>query len=106
LQALTMLNDAVVLESAQGLGRRLAGAPGGVEERIGELFRRVLTRPPTAEEVKMLTRFFEAQKGRCERKELDAAALAGAGAGDVNERAAWTALARVLFNLDETVTKE
>ena len=28
------------------------------------------------------------------------------GKGDVNERAAWTALARVLYNLDEAIVKE
>ena len=32
--------------------------------------------------------------------------LTGPGSGDVNERAAWTALARVLFNLDEAIMKE
>ncbi len=40
------------------------------------------------------------------KKELDAAAIAGAGAGDANERAAWTVVARALLNLDETITKE
>ena len=53
----------------------------------------------------MLVRFFEAQKQRFVHKELDAAAVAGPGEGDVNERAAWTALARVVFNLDEMIVK-
>ena len=37
---------------------------------------------------------------------LNAGAVAGPGAGDVNERAAWTALARALLNLDEMIVKE
>ena len=39
------------------------------------------------------------------RNELDALAIAGAGEGDVNDRAAWSVLARAILNLDETVTK-
>jgi hypothetical protein len=55
----------------------------------------------------MLVRFFEIQKQRLVKKDLDAGALAGPGGtgGDVNERAAWALLARVVFNLDEMVTK-
>jgi len=105
LQALTMLNDAVILEAAQALGRRMTVAKGTVEERVTDLFRRCLTRPPLPEERKLLVAFYEAQLVRLVKKELDAAALAGPGSGDVNERAAWTALARVLFNLDEAITR-
>jgi hypothetical protein len=53
----------------------------------------------------MLTDFYQAQKKRIDNKEVDAKAVAGPGDGDVGERAAWTALARVLLNLDETITK-
>ena len=53
----------------------------------------------------MLVQFYESQRGRLERKELDASAIAGPGESDVIERAAWTVLARSLFNLDEAVTK-
>ena len=69
------------------------------------LFRRCLTRPPTEEEVAMLSQFYAAQKERFTKGELDAKALAGEGAGEVNECAAWTALARALWNLDEAITK-
>jgi hypothetical protein len=105
LQALTLLNDQAILEAAQELGRQSADRSRSVEDRVKRLFRRVLTRPPTKEETVMLVRFFHAQRDRFDRKELDAAAVAGAGKGDVNERASWTVLARVLFNLDEAITK-
>ncbi len=105
LQALTLLNDVVFVEAAQALGKTLAGEQGSVEERIALLFRRCLTRPPMADETAMLTKFFTTQKWRCESKELDAKAIAGEGPGDVNERAAWTVLARAVFNLDEAITK-
>jgi hypothetical protein len=105
LQALTMLNDATVLEGARELGRQLAEDKHPVEDRVIKLFRRILTRPPSAEEVATLVRFFHSQKERFEGKELDAAAVAGAASPDAAERAAWAALARVLFNLDEAITK-
>ncbi len=105
LQALTVLNDVVFIEAAQALGRTLTAQPGTVEERIASLFRRTFSRLPRDEERVALVQFFHAQKQRAERKELDAATFAGKGDGDVNERAAWTALARALFNLDEAVTK-
>lgn len=105
LQALTLLNDAVFVEAAQALGRRLATLPGSEEERVQLAFRRILTRPATKDEIEKLTAFFVAQKRRFSLGELNAATVAGSGDGDVNERAAWTTLVRVLFNLDETITK-
>jgi hypothetical protein len=106
LQALTLLNDPAFTEAAQALGRRMAAQKEPVAERVNELFRRCLTRPPTAEETAQLVAFYHRQKGRFERKELDAGKIAGPGSGDVNERAAWTALARILFNLDEAIVKD
>jgi hypothetical protein len=105
LQALTLLNDPVFQEVAQVLGRSMAAASGSVEARVRALFRRCLTRTPEDGELLQLVRFFDAQKPRFERKELDAALIAGPGEGDAAERAAWTILARALLNLDEAVTK-
>jgi hypothetical protein len=105
LQALTLLNDAVFLEAAQALGRTLASSQISAEERITGLFRRCLTRPPTEEERTLLAEYFRTQRQRFASGELKAEAIAGAGAGDVVERAAWTVVARALLNLDETVTK-
>jgi hypothetical protein len=65
-----------------------------------------LTRPPSPEEVALLVKFYEAQKQRFVSKELDAAAVAGPGSGDLIERATWTAVARIVFNLDETITRD
>lgn len=106
LQALTLLNDPAFTEAAQALGRRMAARKGPIAERVDYLFRRCLTRPPTAEETDQLVKFYQTQKRRFEGKELDAAKIAGTGTGNVNERAAWTALARILFNLDEAIVKD
>jgi len=105
LQALTLLNDPVFQEAAQALGRLMAARTGSVDERVDALFRRCLTRTPDRDELSRLVQFFHSQKLRFERKELDAATIAGPGKGDAVERAAWTVLARAILNLDEAVTK-
>jgi hypothetical protein len=105
LQALALLNDVVFLETARALGRALAEQGNTTEERVRTAFRRCVTRPPTESEVAVLVKFFAAQKERFAKGELDARALAGEGAGDVHERAAWVALARALLNLDESITR-
>ena len=106
LQALTLLNDPAFTEAAQALGRMMAARKGSVAERVDYLFRCCLTRPPSAEETAQLVKFFQTQLRRCERKELGAGYIAGTGGDDVNERAAWTTLARTLFNLDEAIVKD
>ncbi len=105
LQALTLLNDTVILEAAQALGKQLAAQPGSIESRVETLFRRCVTRPPSADERAQLVKFFEAQRARFASGELKAATFAGPGDGDATDRAAWTALARALLNLDEFVAK-
>ena len=62
-------------------------------------------RLPDRQELTLLVQFYRSQKRRFEAKELEASALAGPGAADLNERAAWTSVARALLNLDETITK-
>lgn len=105
LQALTLLNDQVFVEAAQALGSQMSAHSGTETERITLLFRYCLTRPPTTEETNLLLKFYNQQKERLAKKELNAAMIAGPGDGDANSRASWTLLARSLLNLDETITK-
>jgi mono/diheme cytochrome c family protein len=105
LQALTLLNDTVILEAAQALGRQLAAQAGTIESRVETLFRRCLTRPPSTEERAQLVKFFATQRARFAAGELKATDFAGKGDSDANTRAAWTALARALLNLDEFIAK-
>ncbi len=105
LQALTLWNDVMFTEAAQAAGRTMASKPGEVQEQVAELFRRFVVRPPTERELKLLTEFLADQTERLKDHPAEAKKLAGDGPGDATERAAWTALARVLMNLDEFVTK-
>lgn len=103
LQALTLLNDIVIVEAAQALGKTLATRGGTDDDRLAEACRRLLSRAPRAGELPRLRDFVNAQRQRFTTGELDPRAFAGPDADA--ERAAWTALVRALFNLDETVTK-
>ncbi len=105
LQALTMLNDAVLLEVAQSLAKRAVMHDGKTVDRVAYLFRLCLVRPPTADETASISKFYEAQRERFAREPERAAKVAGAGDG-ATERAAWTATARAILNLDEFVTRE
>jgi Protein of unknown function (DUF1553)/Protein of unknown function (DUF1549)/Planctomycete cytochrome C len=103
LQALTLLNDRVFIEASQALGKTIAASDDA--GRLREAWRRVLSREPSAAESAALLGFVAAQRERFERKELDAAVMAGEPAGATPERAAWTALVRAMLNVDEFVTK-
>ncbi|MCW3053527.1 MAG: Planctomycete cytochrome, partial [Chthonomonadales bacterium] len=105
LQALATLNDQVFVEAAQALGKMMMARPGTIEERVAYLFRRCVTRPPTSEETALLVQYYTTQQARFEKKELNAATVAGMGDGDPNARAAWTVLARSLLNIDEAIVK-
>jgi hypothetical protein len=116
LQALAALNEPIFVESAIGLARR-AVAEGGptTESRITRAFRLAVARPPTAEELKTLAGLYARQKARFEKGDVKAAdLLSNAGIDvkelpsgtDINELAAQAVVARVILNLDETMTKE
>ncbi|MFO1076239.1 MAG: PSD1 and planctomycete cytochrome C domain-containing protein [Planctomycetota bacterium] len=108
LQALTLLNDVLLVDCARALGAALARTGGDDATRIDRAFVQMLTRHATPDEIAVLTGFLARQRERLGAGELDAAAIAGPateGGGDRTEAAAWTLLARVLCNCDEVVTK-
>jgi hypothetical protein len=106
LQALSLLNDSVFMECARALGK-MAGKFDGTEAARAELlFRRCLTRPPSNDEREKLVQFYQTQLARFAGGELKAADVLDVKDGErLNEQAAWTAVARVLMNLDENITK-
>ena len=93
LQALSLLNDIVFNEAAQSFGKNLAERKTGDAEKLEEAFRRIVCRAPSADERASLLHFFKTQ-----REHL-------ANAKPSADAAAWSALVRALFSLDEVVTK-
>ena len=110
LQALTLMNDAVFVECARALGRRIAAErPGAsVAERARHGFRLCLGRRPAERETRRLVRLYEELLALCRADPAEAAKLAGKGAKGKGaaEAAAWVALARALMNLDEFIMRE
>lgn len=104
LQALSALNDGMMLEAAQATGALVAANAGGPDARVRELYRRVLSREPAVEEIAAIVKFAAAQQKRLDAKELDPKAVTGRDQASI-EQATWTLVARALMNTDEALTK-
>ncbi len=111
LQALVTLNDPVYIEAAQALGRRAVAEAPDTKARITLAFRLVLTRTPSEAEMTRLAALFEASKKKYASQPALALALATKPLGPapkevpVADLAAWTVVANVILNLDETLNK-
>jgi hypothetical protein len=109
LQALTALNETIFVECARALGARAMNEGGKTDaERIAFAFRLCVARKPTADELAVLTALLEKQRKRLAANPEAAAEVVGAKGKPVDaaEPAAFALVARVLLNLDETITKE
>lgn len=106
LQALTLLNDEVFMEAARAMGHWAAQQESSKQSKVTAIFRKCLTRPPTETEVRKLTAFYEQQLQRFKSGELKTSQFLNTAEDSASpEAAAWTALARVLLNLDESISK-
>jgi mono/diheme cytochrome c family protein len=116
LQALTTLNEPVFLDCARALALRVLKEAGDSDEaRVAYAFRLCLGRAPTRSESEVVAGLVRSQAERFSKpdaKPWDLAASDPAkppalpkGATPA-QLAAWTAVGRVLLNLDETITKE
>jgi hypothetical protein len=113
LQALTLLNDVTFVEAARLLAERVLREGGpAAEDRIALAFRLATARRPRPAEVAVLLKGLEEYRARYRADPEAARRLARAGEFPadarlaVGEVAAYTALAGLLLNLDETITKE
>ncbi|MFO1462005.1 MAG: PSD1 and planctomycete cytochrome C domain-containing protein [Verrucomicrobiota bacterium] len=111
-QALTLLNDPAFVEASRGLAERLLRSePREDSARIRHAFELALARPPKASELESLHRFLSNQRTECRRDPAAASRFLHIGThpvptgADEPELAAWTELARVILNLQETVTR-
>jgi hypothetical protein len=116
LQALTTLNEPVFLEAARALAAHTLADGGRTDDqRLVYAFRRCVSREPSRLERDELMGFLQKETGRYQDGELNPWDLLGANEAlapllpkDVTpaQVAGWTAVSRVLLNLDETITKE
>src|SRR5579871_6036093 len=113
LQALALMNDEQFVEAARHLARRIMVEGGTTpQDRLRYGFRLAVIRGPDASELDTLTKLFEQQRSYYRANPEAAVKLLSVGASkrtetlDPSEHAAWTMMANLLLNLDETITKE
>lgn len=112
LQALVLLNDPTYVESARAFAERIVREGGtDVPSRIQFGYRRALSRPATADEVKLLHALYQHHRKAYAADTKAAEALLKVGDRpaprdvELAELAAWTSVARVVLNLHETITR-
>ncbi|MBY0279107.1 PSD1 and planctomycete cytochrome C domain-containing protein [Candidatus Binatia bacterium] len=114
LQALTLLDDTVYVESALAFADRvLREVPNGTsDERLTHAMRIALTRDPSAAEKKLLTGLLDKRLAWAKGDPAAAAAVLEGLPGfepssgvDRSELVAWFHVTRVILNLDETINR-
>jgi hypothetical protein len=116
LQALTTLNEPVFLAAARALAAHTLADGGRTDDqRLDYAFRRCVSRDPSKLEKDDLMGFLQKETHRFQDGELNPWDLLGGNDAlapllpknvTPAQVAGWTALSRVLLNLDETITKE
>ncbi len=113
LQALVLLNDATYVEAARALAERMLTDGGKTPaSRLDYGFRLATARSPQPRELTVLKDTLNTELLDFKRHEDRAQALLKTGESPVNpkldksELAAWTTVASMILNLDETITKQ
>jgi hypothetical protein len=113
LQALTLMNDVPFVEASRVLAERmLSNGDQTDEQRLTRMFRLLTARAPRPTERSILRANLEQHRTRYRADRKAALKLVRVGESkcndklDVAELAALTAVANLILNLDETITKE
>ncbi|MFN9371535.1 MAG: PSD1 and planctomycete cytochrome C domain-containing protein [Planctomycetaceae bacterium] len=112
LQALQLMNDTQQFEAARVFAERILEEGGSsTEDRLRFALRTVLARTPAAEELTLLTRAVDHYRERYAADPQGARQVIHVGEAAVRSEAsptdlaAWTLVANLILNLDETVTR-
>jgi hypothetical protein len=111
LQALVLMNDPTYLEAARGLATRLLAEPGDDAALLNWAWLRAVGRTPTPEETTVVSTVLEAARQRFQGDPAAAEHFLVAAGGPVPDGvdrpslAAWTTIASLILNLDETISK-
>ncbi|MCA9146860.1 MAG: DUF1553 domain-containing protein, partial [Planctomycetales bacterium] len=112
LQALVVLNDPQFVEAARHLAARMMNEGGhDIDSRLVTGVRMALARPPSADELEELRAYYKSELAYFAEHQDAAMKLLQVGQSprndqlDIVDHAAYTSVARLLLNLDETLTK-
>jgi hypothetical protein len=107
LQALNLMNDPVFFEAAQGLAFRVVSAPApSFQERLEYAYLLTLGRKPNGGEIERLQKYFDQSVTDLKPEAVRALFPNRIDGVAQIEAAAWVELSRVIFNLDEFITRE
>ena len=111
LQALALQNDIQMLEAARFLAQNTIASVPDEGLLVENIFQKILARPPQEEEIRVIRNYFEDTMKNYADKTEEAEKLLAIGASDVvatdpAKTAALMLTAQVIYNLDETITKE
>jgi hypothetical protein len=113
LQALNLMNDIAYVEAARKLGERMILEGGGnAESRVRRGYELVLARPPQANESAALSKALAKFESFYRDNPREAESFISHGKSPRNrtinsgELAAWAAIASLILNTDEAITKE
>lgn len=111
LQALALMNDVQNFEAARAFAERLLTRPGSEADRLAYAFRCATARTPTREERGLLGEALKTHRAHFAAAPAEASKVIANGESKPKavlpapEFAAWTMVANLLLNLDETVTR-
>jgi hypothetical protein len=113
LQALALMNDPTYVEASRALAQRTLLEGGANDKaRLAYAFRLATARVPSGKETGVLRDLLKARLAAYRQDRQAARALLEVGESprdkrlDAAELAAWTTVASVILNLDETITKQ
>jgi hypothetical protein len=112
LQALILWNNPIFVEASRKFAERILIEPSMYErDRLSFAFQAAIGRPATDKEHIVLLKILHDQMNRFEKDPAGAVKLLSVGESKRNEKlnavelAAWTTVASMILNLDETLTK-
>ena len=113
LMALVLMNDPTFVEASRGLAARILVSEAADDAgRLALAFELATARRPVVEEQEVLLPILRSQRQFYRENSTAAEELLSVGSSardqtlDPAEHAAWTAIATVILNLDETISKE
>ncbi len=111
LQALILLNDPQFVEASRNFAERILLAEDETDARIRFAFETALARPPSDKELKLVRKTLDQELDRLRSNPNAAGAYLNYGESrrrsdlPLEEHAAWTTVASLIFNLSEMITK-
>jgi hypothetical protein len=111
LQALQLLNDVQYVEAARGLATRMMQSAVAPEDRVSYAYRTVVSRSPSDKETAAVLALYEKQLAGFMKAPERTKSVVTFGESkappelDANELAAWSVIANLILNLDESIVR-